>query len=365
MRTLSRSGFALPLVLLTLVIATVGLLALFNLMGTDRRGVDNLSEQLRAFEMAQSGLEQYLARRESLTVWVADSGRWMKGVTMMPPARAESLRIAVPGGHADVVLQRLRAGVGQTRSLYVVRSKGVSTTARLRGSPQAERTLAQFAYWNTTPIKVLAAWTSLSGLQKNGTSGVLTGDDACSAQPPVAGVGVPNSPGYIGPTAPVSGNPPILTMGTVDQAVTTVGIDWNAIVNQDAVPADVTIPGGAWPSFADPNYWPVIRVNGDFTLPSAGRGILIVTGALTISGSDMWSGVVLVGGNIISNGNNTVDGGAISGLNVAFGASMPPSSLGNGNKTFEYNSCNIERAGRRFASLRPFPNAWMDNWSAY
>jgi hypothetical protein len=262
-------------------------------------------------------------------------------------------------------MQRLRAGVGPVRSLYVIRSQGVSTTARLRGTPQAERTLAQFAYWNTSPIKVLAAWTSLSGLQKNGTSGLLTGDDACGAQPTVAGVAVPDSPGYTGPTSPVTGNPPILTMGTLEQSVNTVGIDWNAIVNENAVPADIVLPGGAWPSFIDPNYWPVIRVNGDFTLPSMGRGILIVTGALTISGSDMWSGVVLVGGNIITNGNNTIEGGVISGLNVALGASVPPASLGNGNKTFEYNSCNIARAGQRFASLRVFPNAWMDNWSVY
>ena len=365
MRTSPRSGFALPLVLLTIVIITVGLLALFNLMGTDRRGPDNQTAQLRAFTVAQTGLERFLSSRDSLSLWVADSGKWLQGAAMIPPASSESLRIAVSGGYADVVLSRLRTGGRDTTSVYVVRSHGVSTVARLRGTPQAERTVAQLARWNKYPIKILAGWTSLSGLQKNGNAGSLTGADACGELPTVAGVAVPDSPGYIGPTAPVSGNPPILTLGTVQEGGAKVGVDWDGILNEGAVQADVTIPPDAWPDFSNPDYWPVVRVNGDFTLPTKGQGILIVTGTLTISGSDMWSGVVLVGDNIVSNGNNTVDGGTISGLNVTLGATLPPASLGNGQKTFEYNSCNVARAARRFAVLRAFPNAWLDNWASY
>ena len=60
---------------------------------------------------------------------------------------------------------------------------------------------------------------------------------------------------------------------------------------------------------------PIIKVNGDFTLPGDGRGVLIVTGGLTISGNRHWDGVLMVGNNLTSNGNNGVDGTVVTGLN--------------------------------------------------
>ena len=67
--------------------------------------------------------------------------------------------------------------------------------------------------------------------------------------------------------------------------------------------------------FSDPDYSPIIHVAGDFSLPTTGRGILIVTGGgLTLSGNRTWEGIVMVGEHATSNGNNKVYGATYTGL---------------------------------------------------
>ena len=353
MRRVPRRGFALPMTLLVIVLITIALAAMYTLTGSERRVVDNQREQLRAYTLAEAGLQLFLANRTSY------------GFSGMPGASPESTRIALTGGYADVVLTRLRPAVGTSDPVYIVRSHGVSTAPHLLDQPLAERTVAQYAIWRTRPMPVLAGWTSLSGLAKTGTSGALSGVDGCTpAQASVAGVATPAG-GYTGPTNPLAGSPTQRSLGTQTQANAAVDIDWAGIVNGNAITPDITIPSGSWPSFSNANYWPVIKVVGNYTLPAGGRGVLIVTGNLTISGSDSWNGVVLVGGNLTSNGNNTVNGAVVTGLNVKLGQTVPPNSLGNGNKTFRYNSCNVASAMQRFQALHTWPNAWVDNWATY
>ena len=132
---------------------------------------------------------------------------------------------------------------------------------------------------------------------------------------------------------------------------------------------DVTVSGSTgWPTstaWSDPNFWPVIRANGDLDLPSDGRGTLIVTGNLLLNGSQHWRGLVLVGGAITSNGNNTVTGAIFTGLNVKLGQTVAQSDLGNGNKTYQYNSCDVASATMRFRKLVVYRNAGADNLPAY
>jgi hypothetical protein len=157
------------------------------------------------------------------------------------------------------------------------------------------------------------------------------------------------------------GNPPIDSV-----APDSVAIDWNGIVNLGAIQASITIPGGSWPTaaLADTTYYPIIRVNGDFTLPSSGQGMLIVTGNLTISGSTTWKGVLLVGGDITSNGNNGIQGATVSGLNVKLGTYVP-SSTANGTKQYNYNSCAVSKATTTMGALVTLRNTWVDNWVEY
>jgi hypothetical protein len=215
-------------------------------------------------------------------------------------------------------------------------------------------------------MQVLAGWTALSGLQKNGGAGTLGGIDLCHDSAAVAGVVVPVNPGYTGKVVAV-GDPPVDSV-----APDSVAIDWNGIVNLGTIAPSITIPGGSWPTalmtaaYADSNstYYPIIRINGDFSLPSSGRGMLIVTGSLTLNGSVGWKGVILVGNDITSNGNNGIEGATVSGLNVKLGTYVPGSTA-NGTKQYNYDSCEVAKATTTMGALVTLRNTWVDNWVEY
>jgi Tfp pilus assembly protein PilX len=352
----TERGIALPTVLLVIMVLAILVAAGFAATSGERRVYANDQAALDAFTLAETGLERFIARRDSL------------GFTAAPPAVSESTRITLSGGYADVVLTRMRTDTVARRYGYVVRAHGVSTVKALTGTPQAERTVAEYAVWQAGSMNVLAGWTSLSGLHKNGSSQMGSGADQCGKQPAVAGVAVPGDPGYTqngGKLAP-DGNPPVDTIApTSAQMADSVTIDWAGITSGSAVTPDITIPPGTWPSFTNPNYWPTIFVNGNWTLPGDGQGTLIVTGGLTISGNITWNGVLLVGGNLTSNGNNSVNGATVTGLNVKLGQTLPQGDVGNGTKQYNYNSCNVDKAMAKMAQLVGYSNAWVDNWPTY
>jgi hypothetical protein len=219
-----------------------------------------------------------------------------------------------------------------------------------------------------------AAITTLGGMDKAGGSGTMNGTDACGVMPAIHGVAVPDPSlgGYTGSTGPIDGNPDntpkdLGTSGPGGTAKDEVDIDWQGIV---AWPNTTLMPdlvySGTWPaSFAD---WPVIRVNNhpgaDFDLPADGKGILIVTGNVIISGSRTWEGLILAGGSVRSNGSNTMRGAVIGGLNVKLGETVPVSQM-NGNKSYQYDSCALTRALGQIGSLQRVRNGWTDTWSSY
>ena len=110
---------------------------------------------------------------------------------------------------------------------------------------------------------------------------------------------------------------------------------------------------------AGTNASPVINVvNGDYTLPGSGSGILLVTGTLTMSGTPSWNGLILVvgKGNVVKNGggNGTLDGALLVGnlysdpptyshLIPSGGAPGVPTIAwnGGGTATIQYDSCWI------------------------
>jgi hypothetical protein len=343
-----RRGFALPTALLVILVMTIMIAAGFSLVSAERRSVSDQKSQISAFEIAEQGLELFLIRRDSL----------LPSASRIPGAK-DSVRISFANGYADVSLTRLRPVQGTLSGLYVVRSRGVETVGRYAGSPDGVRTVAQYVLWEPAPMQVLAGWTALSGLDQNGNAGTLGGTDQCGQTSNVAGVAVPLNPGFTGWTS-VADSVSTITMDDVK-------IDWASIVNQNVMQPTITIPGGSWPSstqWADTTFYPIIRVNGDFTPPSSGRGMLIVTGALTLNGSVGWKGVLLVGGDIVSNGTNTISGATVSGLNVKLGTYVP-SSQGNGTKQYSYNSCEVSKATAPAGALVTLRNTWVDNWVEY
>jgi len=359
-----RRGFAIPIALLVIAVLTIMIAGGFSIVSAERRSVADQKSQINAFRIAEQGLEIYLIRRDSLLAGTPN-------YTKVPGAK-DSVRITMTGGYADVSLTRLRPPRGSQSGLYVVRSKGTETAGAFAGTPQGVRTVAQYVLWEPAPMQVLAGWTALSGLQKNGAAGTLGGIDMCGENAAVAGVIVPAYPGYTGKMVAV-GNPPIDSIPAPDS----VEIDWDGIVNHGLIEATFTIPGSVWPttalqnSYADTSikYYPVIRVNGDLDLPSSGTGMLIVTGNLTISGNKGWRGVILAGGVLTSNGNNDIIGGGvqgavISGLNEKLGMNVDE-SLANGTKMYSYNSCEVARATTPLGALVTLRNTWVDNWVEY
>src|SRR5258705_57134 len=150
------------------------------------RSVADQKSQISAFRIAEQGLEIFLVRRDSIMLG-------MPGYTKVPGAK-DSVRIQMTGGYADVSLTRLRPVIGSQSGLYVVRSKGVETAGAYAGTPQGVRTVAQYVLWEPAPMQVLAGWTALSGIQKNGGAGTLGGIDLCGDSAAVAGVAVPVDP---------------------------------------------------------------------------------------------------------------------------------------------------------------------------
>lgn len=360
-RARARRGVTLPMTLLLIVVLSALAAGAFTRVGSERRTIDNQEASLDVYAMARTGMDQFLADP-------------LNGPFSFDPSTfvgPDSGTISLAGGSAKITVQRLRAAVGTTvPALYVVKSRGVKTTSGVSGAPAAERTIALFAEWQPGEMNVVAAWTSLTGLHKNGGSGELNGVDNCGKAATVAGVGVPDSPGYSqnGGSSVPNGSPNILNMGTQGAAAASVGVDWQSIIDGTSMTPDVTLPGGSWPSSATfSTSWPVIFVDqaSDFSLPSDGRGTLVVRNNLTISGSKSWDGIVLVGGTLTSNGNNTVHGAVITGLNVQIGENPPESDIGNGNKHYRYDSCNVAKAAEHFAGLKPLRNTTVDNWPSY
>lgn len=355
----SNRGATLPLTLAVLALMSLIVATAFSRVSRERRVNGDQQAQVGALAVAQSGLEVYRTT-----------------VASMPGASDDVTFNALPGGSAQVSLRRVRDSVGLEPAIYAVSSRGTSTAAVRYGAAAspAQRTVAQYMTWEPVNMDVNAAFTSLSGLDKNGNSGALDGNDSCagSGLPPIPGVAVPDAL-YTGHTNPINGNPDnapdyLGTAGTGGTAKDEIHVDWDAIVNNNAFPANYTMPG-AWPSPAQMNQWPVIRADGNLSLDAAlhndSKGILIVTGNLDFSGSFRHEGIVLVGGTFTSNGNNEVHGAIITGLNIKLGMAVGVTAIGNGTKIFQYNSCNILRALRPVGSLEAVSNAWTDGYPSY
>jgi hypothetical protein len=382
-----RRGFALVMVILTVVVLTMLVLAAFTLGRAEHRINEDNKAQIGALAMAQKGLDQYVFHRQRESVFARDTLNGKTAVpanAILPPGRLgpESLRVVIndpvtgaQAGYADVILTRLRAQNVKARkpNIYLVRSHAVETANRLPNTPPAEHTVAKYIEWRPQSMNVVAGWSALSGLQVNGISATLSGVDDCAQVDAVAGAAVPLNPGFIGSSGTLNGIPKLDTIGvTPKDMYKELGIDWPGIISGKTLQPTHTIPpetfSESW--FKDPGtnneIWPTILVKGNFVYPMTAsklQGTLIVTGNLVISGDRMWEGIILVGGTATSDGNNTVEGAVVTGLNVALDSVVPITSIGNGTKTFQYNSCNVEKAANSMGNLAPYQNAWSNNWT--
>ncbi|NUO38454.1 MAG: hypothetical protein HOQ31_07615 [Gemmatimonadaceae bacterium] len=384
-----RRGFALPMAILIIAFLTVTIAAAYT--ATSSELTTNMAQrgESKAYMVAQAGLENFMARRNE-NGFCANCNF----PTDPPTATYESTTVVMPGGFAQVSATQIRTATNTRPAIYLLRSRGVDTSSiAITGSSigsRGERTVAQIVYWNVNQVNVLSGWTSTSGLDKMGSSGTISGVDACGKKPAVAGIAVPDGDYGVNGNFTPAGNPPVQYLGTQQAANDAVKIDWDGVINGNRIQADYTFSSASaatsgwssinWSTSGTLNY-PVIRVNDNFTLPSqGGQGTLIVMGNLTMSGNNLWKGILLVGGQMTSNGNGTVTGATMSGLNTMFNAtqlakaqtisaatltSTPANATANGTKTFQYDSCEVAKAAGGLATYSVYPNAWMDNFVTY
>jgi hypothetical protein len=368
---LNRRGATLPLSVIVLAVMAVAIGISYARISSERVISADAKAQFGAFQVAQSGLNRYFS---NLT-------------TGDKPVDGTVFYNDLPGGTAQVDVRMLRDSIitagppsGIFPAIYAVTARGRYTAARRYNSrtPSAERTVGTYAIWTPTPYDVNAAFTSLVGVTSNGNSSSLSGIDRCGANATIAGVGVPDGGFTSSHFETINGDPEDVpkymgTPGVAGTARDSVEIDWNGIVNQNVIPADVVYNGLNWPLQAatpgvlDMTEWPVVRVNGDLTMPQSGKGILIVTGNVTWNGTPLktWEGLVLVGGTITGNGNANIYGGIITGLNIKLGQAVPNYDVGNGTKIYQYDSCALSRALGQLGSLQRVRNGWTDTWSSY
>jgi hypothetical protein len=368
-----RRGFALPVVLMALFILTGALASGFAMLRGERAADDATLQADAAAALAETGLQQGMNNRAGL------------GLSALPTATPDSARLTLAGGYVDVITTRLREPVGEAvPGLYFVRTRGVRTRTGVAGAGNAVATASSFATYQIITMTVQSAMTGINGINKAGGAGVISGFDVCGQKPALPAVAVPTDPGMTG-SGPflntLEGSEKISEIGgTKQDAADAVPIDWDAIVNENAISAQFNLPSDEFPPAtwwaANPLAWPTIIVrNGpdpstEFILPTKGRGLLIIFGDLNLNGNAAgWDGLVLVGGRLRSNGANEVQGGTITGLNVKLGFNVEDNDVNelNGTKEYKYNSCHIASAlnGSGGGSLRPYQSTFANSFPTY
>lgn len=346
-RPRDQGGFALLAAVLALVAVTGLAAAGFLLANTEYRINQNHRSSVYAFYAADEGMSDVMGEQ---------------GV----PRSTSTFTYG--GGRAATVTSELLLELDSGIRLYEIASNGRHQTP-LTGSM---RDLGSVALFTPFPLNVPGAFTAPNGLLKNGSDGTVTGYDvspfgSCPGTgKAVAGVAVPPS-GYVqnGKPEVPQGDPPIDDSQPASQIVKSTGIDWNGLVSEDKVTPDYVVPGDAWPDFSTlpADEWPVIHVtSSDIELhpTHSGRGVIIFDGDVNLNGGFQWDGILLIGGQLTSDGEQTVDGAVFTGLNRAFGVNVPASDLGNGAKHVRFHHCNVEAAKRAMGWLAPNPGTWFE-----
>ncbi|MGD8495317.1 MAG: hypothetical protein PVF05_03945 [Gemmatimonadales bacterium] len=343
-------GSALLIVLVVLVGLTVLGAAGLTLTDNDLRQSENLQASTEAFYAADAGLQRYMGETND-------------------GSSSESYTIgSVPVTVTPTLMGTLAGG----EDMYRIEAVATHTAP---GGATTQRSVSALAIYKPgTPVVVTAALASGTGLTKNGGSGTISGHDLASLTDPdcpqapgadVAGVTVPTS-GYSqsgGSTVPDS----IDYAPTSTDLLNNTGINWESLHEDGGGDPDYVVPPDAWPDFSSlpSDEWPVIFVDGNATLdPSySGRGTIIISDNVTLSGSFEWDGLILAGGYMTSNGYQTITGGMITGLNILLGESVPTSDIGNGNKKFLYNSCYVKLASQKImdgGGMAVVPGSWHE-----
>ncbi|HEY2824622.1 MAG TPA: hypothetical protein VGI83_03665 [Gemmatimonadales bacterium] len=360
-----RDGFALPLTVFIIAVITVMLTAGLMRVTADRRIADASGSMANARMVAQSGLQSYLGTRTKRPEF--DTANWVASKD------GDSIRVNVSGGYALVVARIVqRPADTSANETYIVQSTGYYVVPALGSDPQARRSVAQFAVWQSASLDSLTgALELLDGVQNNGQpiTGTINAKDSCSVMPTKTGVRAPLNGGP--DVAGVTGAPAVNASGTGPAMYTETGIQWSATMNSASLSPDYTYATGDALKYN--NNYSVHLYNGNASIAKNGfgTGLLIVTGNLTLGngasnpGPRGWKGVVLVGGSITFGKDSALFvGQVIAGLNQK-NNKTDVSNKNSSSWYIRYSSCEVKKALAGVGGMRPISNAWIDNWASW
>lgn len=355
-----EAGYALLVALL----AIIGLTALatggFILSDAERATSGAYGTSVDAFYVAEAGLHQYLASASGV------------------PTGPETYTFT--DGTATVSGARMAETGTSGQSIYRIASVGRVDVA---GGGRADRQVSVLAVLDPFMSSSPGAMVSGTGLNKNGSSGEINGNDACGGDD-TAGLYVPPGGADGVDSSVTSGSPDVQEDS---DPFSGLEWDWRDVIegremNFTHVNNSTSAGSGTWPDYDNipSDEYPVIYADqypDDYTQSQDqqtfsvdgnddGRGTLIVRGNLDMNGSFEWNGTILVGGRIISDGNQTITGTLITGLNESLDPSESVSEgevdLGNGTFTIQYDSCEVQKAGQGGASLVAKDHTWSEGF---
>lgn len=387
-RSSSRGGFILATSLLVLTLLTVMLTAAFILVSAEFRTTDNAASSSRALALAEAGLESYLA----------------SPLTITASSTSDSARITFSAGYADVVGTRVRAPNGSLPGVWIMRSTGFPNDPQLSGTPASRRTIARVSQFFPGTLPIRAAMVAINGAFMSGpaTAGYvnpISGDNIGGSQGTCVdpggvaadSVGLATA-GYSWTPPPATGAPwpggegtnGMETFGSWSQLYDSTHIDWPAITDTSSLsftPDWMQVGSGTISQPYAGSAYPVGLVRGDATIPASNqspwesaagiRGVLVVTGNLTMTDRAHWDGIILVGGQLIANNQFVIHGAIITGLNRA---AVPPVAVPANNvirtnavstHTVRWYYCYTKLGADALSGMVPMRRVWTDGWALY
>jgi hypothetical protein len=339
--TEDRAGFVLALVVLMLFAIAMAAAAGYVAVRTEFTLAKDSREGLEALTVARGGLQRFLGEQVGVV--------------------GDSVSYAIGNGVATVTSRRVFEK-DSLDYLYFIRSEGSVTDPRYPTNP-AKRVVGAYAWQHLSPVPhkaaVMAAMSTIdiSGWYYSIHAYVNGYDHATTSDCPGGGTaGVAGGIGVLDPTTSYGGtqvgNPAHKHYASTAAVIDSAGIRWD-ILSNPSFPVEFD---GSPPNFTSlpSDSFPLVRYIGDLNAGSswAGRGVLIVTGTLTMQSGFVWNGIVLAGdlGNVSYAAAPTVNGLLIGGLNgtdtyVRFQSGF-----------FYYNSCYVYAADRALSYLDPVDN---------
>ena len=376
-RQFSREGFALVMALGALVIiGTLVAGSAFVVMQETRLGRNQLV-QGRAFAAAEFGLNKIQADWDKTPNLQMNNGTTFDTTYFIAGQGSARVRYTRLNNETFWIVSEGRVGVGSATDPRSMAIKRVNAILRLR----------------IPSVRANGAITTSGNIKISGSSLIVgantmppgwVGCDATAANK--AGiVATPTATVEINNPTRVTGDPQVLRDPLAADSMTYIRYGdetWNSLAAQ----ADIILPANSNPAQIEPaalggrcarsatnwgepfrgvgsvaecyNYFPIIYASGDLALNDGrGQGILLVEGDVQINGNFTWNGLIVARDDFQKgNGNATIIGAV-----MARDANIFDPTVVNGNTTYSYSECALDRALRGSAQVvQARERAWAE-----